>query len=184
MNKVIKNPFERMQKGAVSILCIVCVLFVWSCQNKSENNQPLSDEEISSNLSIDGEIDSEFLIGEWDVVNFAYTADGNKISHVKTISDCTVDIRDGFLVQGEEEFLDHELFAVYFKICLSTYSKLGNIINLIRSDCYAINIPWTDDEIEIKKSLLIAYSFVVKSDELFIYFTGVENKNLLILKKR
>ena len=177
------------------LILVLCAMFGWSC--KSEDNQPLSDEQISVNLLRLGVSDPTFLIGEWDLVRFAYTADGRKISSVSTIrncigwshdinnkTDCIVDISEGFLLNEDDELQGHELLAVYFKQCLTTYSILGNIMNMNRSDCWAILLPWTNDETKVNNALLNAYSFVVKGNELIIYFKGVENKNLLILKRR
>ena len=45
MRHLDKNTFARVQKGTVAKLCIVCMLFVWSCQSKNETEQP-SDEHI------------------------------------------------------------------------------------------------------------------------------------------
>lgn len=172
----------------LTALCMVCMLFSFSCQTKiNEDEQLLSPEQISTNLlkSEFTEIDPALLIGEWNITKFAYTADGKKISNVATISNCAVDIRDGFLLNEDDELLGNELFSVYFKICLTTYSISNNkIVQLIRSDCWAINVPWTSDEIEIDNALKNAYSFVIIDNELLIYFTGVKNKNLLILTKR
>ena len=41
MNRVIKNPFERKQKGAVSALCIVCLLLAGnhSCQTMNTSSE-------------------------------------------------------------------------------------------------------------------------------------------------
>ena len=40
------------------------------------------------------------------------------------------------------------------------------------------------EEKDIVSALVKAHTFVVKDDELIIYFTGMDGKNLLILKKR
>ena len=39
MYHLIKNPFERKQKGAVTILCIICILLIWSCQTKNSDDE-------------------------------------------------------------------------------------------------------------------------------------------------
>ena len=44
MKELIRNPFERMQKGTVAALCVLCVLFSFSCQSKMGNS---SDDPIS-----------------------------------------------------------------------------------------------------------------------------------------
>ena len=50
--------------------------------------QPLSHDEISSNLLKMGSADRELLVGERECVRVAYTADGNEISNVATLSKC------------------------------------------------------------------------------------------------
>jgi len=189
MNKSIKNPFERLQKGAVSILCIVCALFVWSCQNKSENDQTLSDEtlsdeEISINLLIEGEVDPESLIGEWDCIKFAYTADGKEISNVVTISS-----RGAVSIFDEDPHLssydDGILGPFSYMYCNFFFSVSDNLISLSElTYYYQILVQYNDDEMNVIKAFQNAYSFVIKGNELIIYFTGEKNKNLLILKKR
>jgi len=47
---------------------------------------------------------------------------------------------------------------------------------------FELNEP-TGDEFKIYTVLEKAYSFVIRNDELFIYFTGIEKINLLVLKK-
>jgi hypothetical protein len=68
-------------------------------------------------------------------------------------------------------------------------SKPGNIYNLNTGMTWAeyladfeFNEP-TGDEFKIYTVLEKAYGFVIRNDELFIYFTGIEKINLLILKK-
>ncbi|MDR2586493.1 MAG: hypothetical protein LBC84_09835, partial [Prevotellaceae bacterium] len=75
----------------ITIPCIACLLLCLSCQNNNETLiEPLSDEEILSNLlTMKGIVESvypELLIGEWELVEFAYTADGKSISNERTIS--------------------------------------------------------------------------------------------------
>ena len=66
MKYLYKNPFERKQKGTVVILCIVCMLFVWSCHTKneadSEVNQLLSHDQINFNLSKKAKSPQNFLL--------------------------------------------------------------------------------------------------------------------------
>lgn len=54
-------------------------------------------------------------------------------------------------------------------------------ISLIYQPTYAGVFP---EEEDIANALANAYSFTVKDNELIIYFTGTEKKNLLILKKQ
>ena len=48
MNKVIKNPFERMQKGAVVALCIVLAGTFSSCNKKSDSDIDMSKIDFSN----------------------------------------------------------------------------------------------------------------------------------------
>ena len=194
MKYLYKNPFERIsQKGIVAILCIVCMLFVWSCKNKSEADQPLSNEEISANISINGEVASEFLFWLWDIKAFAYTADGIKFKNfVDITSNTSLYITDHQFSYGEEnddknDFVyDQQFISLHFKSCSYVYSMSGNFINFIQkfSECFLILVQYTDEDIMVINALKSAYSCAVKDNQLIIYFTGKEDKNILILQKR
>jgi len=151
-----------------------------ACEKKE-----LQDEQtIASNLSKKGKTDQTLLIGEWELVRFAYTPDGSKISNKATISNCTVNITKATKLHEGDDLLGHE-FSIFFKICDLAYSKSGNMITFIsgRTSCYQILVPYTDDETAVDNALRNAYSFVIRGKELIIHFTGAEGKNLLILKK-
>ena len=109
MSIIIKKHFTGVLKVVVVALCILSVLFNCSCKNKpefpepeqlceekddhpgllceeeDEQAEPLSDEQISSNLVIDGDIDPSLLVGEWNLTRFARTTDGIKISNCADI---------------------------------------------------------------------------------------------------
>ena len=171
---------KKIIKKAVFLLAMA--ITVAGCD--SSVSELLSDELISSNLSKDGKTDPELLIGEWDAIKFAYTADGNSISSVSKISNCAVNIRNSFSLT-DDEWPGYDI-SVVFKFCSYPYAISSEYLNYIveKSACYAILIQYTDDEIEVDYALKNAYSFAIKDNELTIYFTGVKNNNLLILKKR
>ena len=195
MAKKIKIPFAQIQKITMTTLCILCTLLSWSCINIGDPNlpEPLSDEQISINLSENRKTDPELLIGEWDCEMFAYTVDGNKISNVKNISNLTqlsswYKIR---IVDGDPTlyFIDAppSLFGpVAFGASSHFYSISGNLISFSRKLGYSfgINLPVSDEVLDVRFALGNTYSFAINGNELIIHFTGVENKNLLILKKR
>jgi len=183
------NNFKLIIMKIFRFIPVLMIFFFWSCLN--EGYEKLSEqlsiqqiEQISINLSIDGEINPELLIGEWECNKFAYTAEGINISRETDISDCVVNIRDTYLVT-DEKFIEYDI-AVYFKNYLLPYSIIDNRIKYIleKSACYPILEPYTNDELEVENALQNTYSFIIKGNELMIYFTGVKNKNLLILKKR
>ena len=198
MNKKIKIPFAT-QKVAVVILSIVCTMLTWSCQSKNEAGQPLSDELITSNLSIDGSINPELLIGEWDCIKFAYTADGSKISGAVAISEGRLTIPS---VPTPIENNGYEPWTLVREVSNRFICSLdGNLIKLrcIGYTSYLYIMP-PHEMYDIILALENVYNFVIKGDDLIFYFTGIEkdltgenshyytekikNKNLLILKKR
>jgi hypothetical protein len=175
-----------MKPKLFKITAIVMVLagVFFSCQSRNEADKPLSDEQISFNLSKNGENAPALLIGEWDCVKFAYTADGNKIRDVAYLSSNSAVIAT-YIYPGFS-YEDEPLGPLLFKNCSYFYSMTGNLINYIqeRSPCYAIIEQYTDDEMSVSDALRNTYSFVIKGNELIIHFTGEKNKKLLILKKR
>jgi len=205
MRRKIKKSFERLQKVAILTLCVV---FSWSCQNRNEADLPeetLSDELISFNLSESGTIDTELLIGEWDCVKFAYTEDGKNISDVVNITNAYLDIpvapTDTVCEVYDSETGMYSQSKVW--VLHSTYngggwlcSLSGNLINLTFCGSTKIYVPNPHEERDMVWALDNAKSFVIKGNELMIYFTGDEddksftsiagNKriNLIILKKR
>jgi len=160
-------------------LIIILILFCWSCHNNEKDDQQLLQEQISDNLLISGDIDPELLIGEWEVIKFAYTEDGNKILDVADVSKGKLSIpyaptpieNDG----NDRWRLDHSNSNLF--IC----SLSGNLLKLeLRGSSFMLS-PQEEDE--IVTALINAYSFVIKGNELIIFFTKVDKRNLLILKK-
>ena len=178
-----KNSFESKYKCIFAILCIVCAMLVWSCNNA--NDQPLIDEQISSNLLKKGTANPVLLIGEWDCIKFAYTANGKKISkEVPATPTFSIAIIVGRANYSQLCSHDGELYVtIAFANHVSCYSISNNLINWSHGFRYVVDSPITDDEAIILNILKHAYSFAVNGDELIIYFTGEENKNLLIFEK-
>ena len=179
------------------ILLAVCLIGMAACENK----EPKDKQIIASNLLNKGSVDTALLVGEWELVKFAFTIDGNTISDVATISDVVNDMMLNYIsinVPNEEYVLSlcdiepqlctYDLSSIWtFSFCYSYlfYSVSENLTSFIISYFpYMVNIILTDDGNDVMNALKNAYSFVIRSDELIIHFTGVKNKNLLILKKR
>ena len=170
---------------------ILMIFFFWSCQHEADQ---LSDEQISINLSIGGEINPELLIGEWDCSKFAYTADGIKISNVAAVS-------SGFLtIPTTSTPIDDDGAGRWGLSVINSmgfiYSLEGNRIELKQRGSTYIYVFSPHEEFDLISALNNAYSFVIKGNELMIHFQKVEDKeelsyctvikdkNLLILKKR
>ena len=172
-----------------------------ACKKDEPKNK---DELINSNLLKTGTADPALLVGEWELVKFAYTADGKKISGIVDISNVAV----GFttlnyiditipdekyvlsLCDIEPKLSAYDLSSIWnIGLCDRSYfySISENLISFITSknlSYFYINIILTNDGNNVLNALKNTYSFVVKDNELIIYFTEVEDKNLLILKKR
>jgi len=160
-------------------LCAICILFTWSCQ-MDNNEGNMRNELISTNLLKVGDIKPSLLIGEWDFIEFAYTSDGSKMSNVSDIykGSLTIPFAPTPIEQNLESRwrLDHTN-STWF-IC----SLNGNLIKLKLNGSTLVGTPPEEDE--IVTALMNVYSFIIKGNELILYFTGDEDKNLLILKKR
>ena len=184
MKRVIKKSFERLQKVAVLTLCVV---FCWSCQNKTDQPEPLSDEIISFNLSENGETNPELLVGEWDCVKFAYTADGKKISNAVAIS-------QGMLTIPNEPFIENnfDIEDDWERIRKSQWSlnclnwngffclSLGqNIIEVMLCGSSFAGIPTPNVEHDLTYATRTAHSFVIRGNELIFYFQALDDENLL-----
>ena len=191
-------------KTNVLKLTVLLMIFAGSfssCKNNGdlhEQNdkigQSTTDELIISNLSKDGLIDPELLIGEWDMIKFAFTPDGVEITNEEAIA-------KGYLfipsAPTPKDSKCNDLDNLWM-VTPTNYSwYIGSIFdNLIKfthcSSTYAYIIP-PNERYGIGYAIDNAYSFVIRGNELIIYFKQavsfdywavIENKNLLILKKR
>ena len=190
MNKPIKNPLERLQRGAVATLCVLSAIMLllagvfYSCQKEPE----LSDEEITFNLAEKGESNPELLFGTWKPIKFAYTKNGEEILNLSMITPSSV--RDYSLGMSDNHyppfsFNDEELGPIFFLNCYFYYSRKGNFISnkFDAVFCYLNTKFPSDDEKIVYQILSKAISYVIIGDELFIYFEKIKNKNLVIFKK-
>jgi len=135
---------------------------------------------IASNLLKKGSADTTFLIGKWDVVKLAYTANGNEISDVTAISKAILTIP--IAITPIENYLQDRwkldcVNSIWFVSSLS-----DNLIELAMCGSTFVYVPDEHEENHIVSALTNAYSFVIIDDELIIYFIGIEDRNLLILK--
>lgn len=187
MEKV-KNIFACQQKfidNVVILLCSILLFVFFACQANLEDN-PSRDKEIAFNLSDYGECDPDLLIGEWDIMKFAYTSDGKKITDIEVISLYSATLTIPFAPTSKESQEDD-----YWKLKLSntfyySCSLSGNLLKLDdRNDGRAVfGLLPPAIEYEIQNALEKAYSYVIKDKELIIHFEGEKDKNLLILRRR
>jgi hypothetical protein len=150
-----------------------------SCSSENEPNmsdngkeQPVNLQE-EEPLSDNEDIDPTLLVGEWDCIKFAYISDDN------TVSDVTVLSKGHIIIPN---MIDRWTFVHTNEIFYNHSFSEGNLIKFTMSGSTFV-IPPQEEE-DICEALENAYSFAIIDNELIIYFTEIENKNLLILKKR
>jgi uncharacterized protein YcfL len=149
---------KSLRFTVITTLCLVVAMFFVAVSCEKQETPRYNDQTL--------------LVGEWDCIKFAYTADGKTILDINTLSKGRLvipNMEDKWVfVHTNEIFYDHSLS--------------GNSIKLTMNGSTFINPP--QEEIDICEALKNAYSFAIKDHELMIYFTGDDNKNLLILKKQ
>jgi len=125
-------------------------------------------------------------------IKLAYTTDGKIISNIKDISTLVqlsawfkIRIRDDDPMRYISDAPSGLFGPLSFAAINFFYSISDNLMSFSRfsDSVYAILLPRTDEVYDVLNALLNTYSFVIKGNVLIIHFTGVENKNLLILKK-
>jgi len=177
----------RKIKFYVITFSVLWFFACFSCNMLDLTDNEMNSNEISLNLSKNGEYEPSLLIGEWSLNKFAYTADGNKITIL-------ADDLASYDILGKPHFsrlniLDYtnELgVPVWFFSYVSQFRVEYSITppNHIQLSLYQISydLPNSPKQEAIVSSLNNAQSFVIKGDELMIYFTGDKDKNLLIFK--
>ena len=162
----------RVKTKNIVLVLLTLGLSIFGCnKDKGKGDDELHDL-ILSNLLKNGAIDAALLRGDWDCIRFAYTTDGNTISDVTTLSTGFVSIQD-----VANLWLVYHTHEHHYDCLISSH-----LISLSLNGSTFVML--TPEEMDITYSLENAYGFVMKADELMIYFTGVDSKNLLILKKK
>jgi len=204
--KIAVATLSIKMKNSIGLIPIMILVFV-SCQaDRSGYNGKISDdlqeyivdypefsgsEEDNSNLLIGEGYSYREIVAKWELVKFAYTVDGENykdIAVISKISEPSYSINEKIItvLHGNLNFTVNELTTttLIFTTEYYFYSISDNSIRLTdyRNPLY-VNINYTDDAFDVMHALKYAQSYIIKDNELFIYFTGLKNKNLLILKK-
>ena len=204
-NSVFLVPLTK--KLILFTLPLLLVMIIAGCKKK----EPLSDRQRIINLAGDWEFNKELLLGMWKPVYFAYTDNGKQISERKDVAislDCTFEItdhitdnNDGLMITFLEIYRMFYTTSSYFVslntkqyvyngagpyngvgMQYNTFTGLDNgIADITGSDFKRVELDY--GELNIYTVLEKAFGFVIRNDELFIYFSGTENINLLKLKK-
>ena len=200
-------------KNIVTVFMLAALFLTVGCDNslfpRGENGD--IEENYPPNGNEDKDSISALLVGSWNVVQFAYTSDGKTISKITDVSPPSVNRGTQNIVRISEISSDewrnlYERLSYYWaespwvelppfdeRVSLILgfrpdelfYSISDNLLNfnLITSDILVL-VTYTDEEHQILHALQNTHNFVVKENELMIYFTGLEDKNLLILRRR
>jgi len=178
----------------------------FSCKSErdEEPGPQLSDEEITANLAKQGKCDPALLIGRWDSIRYAYTSDGNKIFYevATTMGYCLViptvptPSRPDSIPDWKQWWHPDLWYLIPGSQPAFCCSLSGNLIFIKNSSStYA---GYGIEQNDLVFALVNSYSFVIKGNELIIYFTGkppeeeftkdytekFRNKNLLIFKRK
>ena len=194
-----------MKKIAFFLMSIVWFSGNMSCKMSEITGQEMENELCSLfNPSKNVKIDTELLIGEWDIIEFAYTKDGKKISNVATLSDGILSIPCTSIHvehSGDDLWDDPYLWMLscgntsWYSCTLS-----GNFVDLKHKASTYMYITPPNEALDITLAFTNVCSFIIMDDKLILYFTGIEkelrgdnshyytekikNKNLLILKRK
>jgi len=152
-----------------AILIVTMAIVCWSCQSELE-------------------YDKDSIFGEWEIMKFAYSEKGQKISNETLIpneakSYLSVGQTHRLLKEGNLEFSTTAISWAYGNYY---YSIDGNSMKYLESrypEYIYLYLRQTDTGKDIEHALTNTQSYVIQGNELIIYFTGLNDKNLLILKK-
>ena len=161
----------------------VIIISLMGCGKVTKEESP---ETIAANLLKQGTAEPELLLGEWALIKFAYTSDGNKISDRNTITYNVQPITHPTLIipfapTPIENSVSERWCLNYINSTWYICSLTNHLIKLEGCGSTYIHAPV---EREITYAFGKSYSFVIKGNQLIIYFKGGDNKNLLILEKR
>ena len=173
----IKNmKFNILSNITIKIINFAIILLFISCSFQS-NMEDLETEDLES------------FVGNWEVMKFAYF-DNNQLITNETlipeekksanISDYQIEIS---LEKNNFEF-DTTVLLVYWFPALYYYSIDGSSMNFLESKqtSYVYKI-YKDEGNDILHALTNTQRYEINGKELKIYFTGLNEKNVLILKK-
>jgi len=203
----LKIKIMKLEKLKLLVMLLVLAIIFAGCKQNNVDTDLLTDEEISFNLLETGKIDPALLIGEWNIIKFAYTSNGHRIRNVVDIPiDPDYDIawiasHNGISINEaidavtpklkipdppitppknewdywddvNEHWVTNANVCWHLSVCNSSTWICSLSDNLINLKCYGSTLKGCSNSAEndIAFALSNAYSFVVKGNELIIYF--------------
>ena len=204
---MISFEMKGVSKNSIGLIPIMILIFL-SCQTERSgyndiisndlqeivvDNPEISGSEGENTNPLIGEDDHSWkkILSEWEPIKFAYSANGENYEDISVIPN---NIAKPFnemakritVYEGNAGFTVNELTTITCRFSTEYYfySISNNLIKLtdFRNPLY-VDIHYTDEAFDIMCALRNVYSFVIKGNELFVYFTGLKDKNILIFKK-
>ena len=140
-------------------------------------------EVIAENMLKQGTADLNLLPGDWLPISYGYTYDGNNLFHSESIL-------FGLLPLPDEELpkfvvpdnIENDWCLYFYNYYKGNCSLKSNIISFSYFDSMTAMKP-KPEEIGVVDAIRNAYSFVIKDNELIIYYKKGNKKNLLFFTK-
>ena len=153
-------------------LIVMVTIFCWSCQSELE-------------------YDKDSIFGKWEIMKFAYSDKGQKISNETLIQNEVKYYMVPYIDVGQthgslEGNLEFSTTAISWAYGCYYYSIDGSSMNCLESrypSYVYLKFRETETWKDIDHALSNTKSYAIQGNELRIYFTGLNDKNLLILKK-
>jgi hypothetical protein len=167
----------------------ILLTFIVGFSSCNDNNRILEPDLIAANLKKNSSTtDLANLIGDWDLIKFAYTADGNKITDVDLILYDILGKPHYGRLSIDFELTSEQRVPIWLFSFMSSFRieysiSLSNLINL-RVFQISYDLPLFELQDAVVSALDNAYSFAVKGDELLIHFIDTEKQNLLVFKRQ
>ena len=138
--------------------------------------------------SCQSNIENDLIVGKWKLMKFAYSGYNQNIVNETLITKEKSDNADAYCVnispdEMNLEFGTTSMVVEWFPV-LFYYSIDGGSMEFLkaRQTSYVYRI-YTDTGNDILHALNNTQKYVIKGNEMSIYFTGLKGKNVLILKK-
>ena len=176
----------KMKQTIIFLTGLIAIILISLTSCKEETAKEETPETIAANLLKQGTADPELLLGEWELIKFAYTKDGNGISdREKILYGNPKKIHPTLNIPFAPTPIENEMGDRW---CLNYYNSIwyicsltDHLINLTPRGSTLVYAPVENVTLSAFRN---AYSFVIKGNELIIYFKKGERKNLLILEKK
>lgn len=129
------------------------------------------DSKLCANLLEDGVASQSLLLGEWCFENYAYSKNGKNITIKSEIQNGCINVTDSGKI-----WFNHTNEILY------NYNLINsNEITINQIGSTYVNAP--QEEIDVTLAFSNSHCYVIKGNKLFLHYTEIDEKNILILTK-